>query len=558
ANDTGILSYKDHLPVSQIVIGDINRTGSQAVYHIGPLRCYGDKSVWNAATFYQESSYLYFPSSHAEPASDIAFFFKTSAPSGVFLENLGPKSFLRVELSSPSVVSFSFDEGKSTTVLTVKSHLPLNDRQWHYVRTEHNVKEASLQVDQLPVRFLDAPGDGHLTLQLSSQLFVGGTASLQRGFLGCIRSLMVNGMSLDLEERAKMTPGVSAGCPGYCSGSSSYCHNRGKCIEKSNGYACDCSQSAYGGATCNQEVSVSFDRESSVTYTFQEPFSVMLNRSSQASSASVESRSSRRAREDISFSFITSQSPAMLLTVNTFSQQYIAVILARNGSLQIWYHLQTDREPDVFSPSSSNLADGRLHRVRIHRGGEKLYVQVDQDIHRKYTLSLDGELILIRTLTLGKVGRGDVFSKEVMQAASKGFVGCLSLVQFNNVALLKAALTNRGSSLVTIRGPLVQSNCGALADLSSHTLKDQAVAPNKEKTQDGHGSQKDLAVIAGVVSAVVFIAVCALAVMTRLLYQRRQAQQTNSSMKQEHSPSTYTDYRTEIHNSVRDMKEYYI
>lgn len=62
----------------------------------------------------------------------------------------------------------------------------------------------------------------------------------------------------------------------------------------------------------------------------------------------------------------------------------------------------------------------------------------------------------------------------------------------------------------------------------------------------------------GVVSAVVFIAVCALAVMTRLLYQRRQAQQTNSSMKQEHSPSTYTDYRTEIHNSVRDMKEYYI
>lgn len=42
ANDTGILSYKDHLPVSQIVIGDTNRTGSQAVYHVGPLRCYGD------------------------------------------------------------------------------------------------------------------------------------------------------------------------------------------------------------------------------------------------------------------------------------------------------------------------------------------------------------------------------------------------------------------------------------------------------------------------------------------------------------------------------------
>ncbi|XP_042283175.1 contactin-associated protein-like 5 [Thunnus maccoyii] len=559
ANDTGILSYKDHLPVSQIVIGDTNRTGSQAIYHVGPLRCYGDKSVWNAATFYQESSYLYFPTPQAELASDISFYFKTSAPSGVFLENLGLKDFIRVELSSPSVVTFSFDVGNGPAVLSVKSHLPLNDRQWHHVRAERNVKEASLQVDQLPLRFLEAPADGHLRLRLSSQLFVGGTASQQKGFLGCIRSLTVNSVSFDLEERAKMTPGVSSGCPGYCSGSSSLCHNRGRCIEKSNGYVCDCSQSAYGGTTCNQEVSVSFDRESSVTYTFQEPFSVMQNRSSQASSVSVESSSSR-AREDMAFSFITSQSPAMLLTVSTFSQQYITVILARNGSLQIWYHLQTDRSPDVFSPTVSNLADGRLHQVRIHRVGKNLYVQMDQDIHRKYTLSSDAELILIRTLTLGKVIREENFSEEVMQAASKGFIGCLSSVQFNHVALLKAALTNRGSSLVTIRGPLVQSNCGALVDSSSHTLQDQGATPNKENEPRGHGTQKDMAVIAGVVTAVVFIAVCALAVMTRLLYQRRQAQR-NNSIKEEHRHSMYTDYRTELHlhNSVRDnMKEYYI
>lgn len=75
------------------------------------------------------------------------------------------------------------------------------------------------------------------------------------------------------------------------------------------------------------EVSVSFDRDSSVTYTFQEPFSVIQNRSSQASRAFTESR----AREDMAFSFVTSQRPAMLLTVSTFSQQYITTILARNG-----------------------------------------------------------------------------------------------------------------------------------------------------------------------------------------------------------------------------------
>ncbi|XP_075967203.1 contactin-associated protein-like 5 [Anarhichas minor] len=558
ANDTGILSYKDHLPVSQIVIGDTNRTGSQAVYHVGPLRCYGDKSLWNAASFYQESSYLYFPTLQAELASDISFYFKTSAPSGVFLENQGLKDFIRVELSSPSVVTFSFDVGNGPAVLTVKSHLPLNDRQWHYVRAERNVKEASLQVDQLPLRFLEAPADGHLRLRLSSQLFVGGTASQQRGFLGCIRTLTVNGVSFDLEERAKMTPGVTSGCPGYCSGSTSLCHNRGRCIEKSNGYVCDCSQSAYGGTTCNQEVSVSFDTESSVTYTFQEPFSVMQNRRSQASSVSTESSS--RAREDMAFSFVTSQRPAMLLTVSTFSQQYIAVILAKNGSLQIWYHLQTDRSPDVFSPVLTNLADGRLHRIRIHRVGKNLYVQIDQDIHRKYTLSSDAELILIRSLTLGKVTRRENLDEEVTQAASKGFIGCLSSVQFNHVAPLKAALTNRGSSLVTIRGPLVQSNCGALAESTSHTLQDQTVTANKDKEQHGSSTQKDLAVIAGVVTAVVFIAVCALAVISRLLYQQRRAQRSGS-IKEENRPSMYTDYRTELHlhNSVREnVKEYYI
>lgn len=63
------------------------------------------------------------------------------------------------------------------------------------------------------------------------------------------------------------------------------------------------------------------------------------------------------------------------------------------------------------------------------------------------------------------------FNEKVSQAASHGFVGCLSAVQFNHVAPLKAALMNRGSSLVTIRGPLVQSNCGALAESTSHTLQ---------------------------------------------------------------------------------------
>ncbi|KAA0712083.1 Contactin-associated protein-like 5 [Triplophysa tibetana] len=535
-NDTGVLSYKEHLPVSEILVGDTNRTGSEAIYRVGSLHCYGDRFLWNSASFYQESSYLHFPTLQAELSVDISLYFKTTAPAGVLLENLGAKDFVRLELSAPSVVTFAFDVGNGPVVLTVKSHVPLNDKQWHYVRAERNVKEASLQVDQLPLRFLEAPTEGHTHLQLNSQLFIGGTASRQRGFLGCIRSLDINGNTLDLEEKAKMTPGVSLGCPGHCSSQNSLCHNRGKCIEKSSGYVCDCTHSAYGGPNCKKEVSVSFESGSSVTYTFQEPFSVTRNRSRQSSAIYAQSSNSR---ESVAFSFLTTQTPAMLLTVNTYHQQYMGVILAHNGSLQIWYRLNREKEPDVFTPASANLADGLLHRVQIHREGRDMYVQIDRDTSLKYGLSTDKELITIRSLTLGKVTGRTGVDEEVLQAGSKGFVGCLSSVQFNHLAPLKAAILNRGSSLVSVLGNLVESNCGELADKSSSRS------------------------LSGLIAAVVLIVLCAVAVMTRFLYRHRhdRTQQMAPVKEKDHQPRPEHRYRAELdlHSAMRDSrKEYFI
>uniref|UniRef100_A0A673L8H5 Contactin-associated protein-like 5 n=1 Tax=Sinocyclocheilus rhinocerous TaxID=307959 RepID=A0A673L8H5_9TELE len=544
-NDTGVLSYKEHLPVTEILVGDTNRSGSEAIYRVGSLHCYGDRFLWNAASFYEESSYLHFPMLQAELSVDISLYFKTTAPSGVFLENLGAKDFIRVELSAPSVVTFTFDVGNGPVVLTVKCHVPLNDKQWHYVRAERNVKEASLQVDQLPLRFLEAPSEGHTHLQLNSQLFIGGTASRQRGFLGCIRSLSINGMTLDLEERAKMTPGVSSGCPGHCSSQNSLCHNRGKCIEKSSGYVCDCTHSAYGGPNCKKEVSVSFESGSSVTYTFQEPFSVMRNHSRQSSAIFAQSSNSR---ESIAFSFLTTQTPAMLLTVNTYHQQYMAIILAHNGSLQIWYRLSREKEPDIFTPTSLNLANGELHRVQIHREGRDMYVQVSC-------------VYVSKSLTLGKVTAG--VDEEVLQAGSRGFIGCLSSVQFNHLAPIKAAILNRGSSLVSVLGNLVESNCGELADKSSsRSLSDHADTGSRGKKRT-NAAQSDSAVIGGLIAAVVLITLCAVAVMTRFLYRHRneRTRQMASVKEKDHQPRPELRYRAELdlHSAMRDSrKEYFI
>lgn len=72
-----------------------------------------------------------------------------------------------------SVVTFTFDLGDGPVVLTVRSPMHLNDRQWHYIRAERNVKESSLQVDLLPLQLIEAAAEGQHTLQLSGQLFVG-------------------------------------------------------------------------------------------------------------------------------------------------------------------------------------------------------------------------------------------------------------------------------------------------------------------------------------------------------------------------------------------------
>ncbi|KAL4689840.1 hypothetical protein H8959_012631, partial [Pygathrix nigripes] len=384
-SDVGVLSHREHLPVTRIVITDADRPGSEAAYKLGPLQCQGDGSFWNAASFHTGASYLHFPTFHGELSADVSFFFKTTASSGVFLENLGITDFISLELRSPAEVAFSFDVGNGPCEVTVQSPTPLSDNRWHLVRAERNMKEALLQVDLLPPSTRQAPEDGHRLLQLNSQLFVGGTAARQRGFLGCIRALQVNGRTLDLEGRAKVTPGVEPGCPGHCSTYGHLCLHGGQCRERHQGFSCDCELSAYTGPFCSSEISAYFGTGSSVTYDFQEYHSPSTNASSHAASFQGETT---LTQETIAFSFRTVQAPSLLLYVDSFYKEYLSVILAKNGSLQIRYKLDTHQDPDVVDLNFKNMADGKLHHVNISREEGVVFVEVNQKTWRQVSLSV--------------------------------------------------------------------------------------------------------------------------------------------------------------------------
>ncbi|KAG8508995.1 Contactin-associated protein-like 2 [Galemys pyrenaicus] len=77
--DAGFLSYKDHLPVSQVVVGDTDRQGSEAKLSVGPLRCQGDNvnsGAWTPRGSSSRKSYT-----HLNPESTLT----------LWLSNLGSK-----------------------------------------------------------------------------------------------------------------------------------------------------------------------------------------------------------------------------------------------------------------------------------------------------------------------------------------------------------------------------------------------------------------------------------------------------------------------------------
>ncbi|XP_061110174.1 contactin-associated protein-like 2 isoform X1 [Conger conger] len=537
--DSGLLMYKDHLPVSQVAVGDTNRPGSEAKLTIGPLRCQGDSNYWNAASFSTPSSYLHFPTFDGETSADISFFFKTSAPYGVFLENLGNTDFIRLELKSPTVVSFSFDVGNGPVELRVRSPAELNDDQWHRVSAERSLKEASLLLDLQYREVRPAPAQGHTRLELYSQLYVG-AAGGQRGFLGCIRALRMNGVTLDLEERAKVTPGVKPGCSGHCTSYGMYCRNGGKCVEKYNGYSCDCLSTAYDGPFCTKDVGGFFEAGTVLRYSFLPEGGAAAAVKEAKGLSQTPLSEANLTREEVSLSFSTSSGPAVLLYVSSRTQDYLAMVLRQDGTLQVRYNLGGLKEPFTIDVDQRNMTNGQPHSVNITRNERSIQLQLDHYPAVSYTLpdASDTTFNLIKTLFLGKIYEtGQIDPVLISKYNTPGFVGCLSRVQFNGIAPLKAALRSRIAAPVSVQGKLVESNCGAspltIPPMSAATdpwhQDSGAEYPFNEEKVVPDGVNRNSAIIGGIIAVVIFTILCTLVFLIRHMFRHKGTYHTNEA-----------------------------
>uniref|UniRef100_A0A8C7ZAU7 Contactin associated protein 2 n=1 Tax=Oryzias sinensis TaxID=183150 RepID=A0A8C7ZAU7_9TELE len=467
--DSGLLVYKEHLPVSQVAVGDTNRPGSEAKLTVGPLRCHGDM--------------LHF-------SRDLYRCFCLCFP------------------SAPETVSFSFDVGNGPVDLTVHSAAPLNDDQWHQVMAERNVKEAVLLLDQTYRTSRPAPAQGHTRLELFSQLYVG-AAGGQRGFLGCIRALRMNGITLDLEERAKVTPGVEPGCQGHCTSFGMYCRNGGKCMERYNGYLCDCTATAYDGPFCTRDVGGFFEAGTLVKYNFLPEVVAGASKDSKALTKQLTPHEVNLTKEELAFSFSTSSAPAVLVYISSKTQDYMAVVLKQNGSLQVRYSLGGLKEPFSIEVDQRNLANGQPHSLNMSRHNRSISIQVQP----KHTQT------------------GFVDPVIIERYNTPGFIGCLSRVQFNRAAPLKSAL--RAATQAAATGKLVESNCGA----SPLTIPPMSAATDPWHLDNTGESlhhrlphfNRDSAIIGGIIAVVIFTILCTLVFLIRYMFRHKGTYHTNEA-----------------------------
>ncbi|KAG9350159.1 hypothetical protein JZ751_026512 [Albula glossodonta] len=418
-------------------VGDTNRTGSEAQFNIGPLRCHGDGNTWNTVSF-TKPTYIKFPPFKPGTSADISFHFRTTATHGVFLENSDDRhrNFIRVELNSTTNLLFVFMVGDGIINVTLRSPMPLNDDEWHFVQAEINVKGARLKVDYQPWAVRQFPGQTSVTMKFTQPLLVEGKANEKEG--------------------------VRVNCTGQCLNTTLPCRNSGRCMEGYASYYCDCNNTAFDGFYCHKDIGAFFEAGSWLRYTIRtEPISDEAQWAHWMYPHNF-SLGYNQTSDEIEFSFSTTQTPAILLYISSFVRDYIAVILKKDGSVDLRYRLGLI--PHTYQVTSRNLADGFPHFINITRHNHTIRIQVDytEPTRESMTLLEDIRFNSPKAMFLGRVMEVGDIDYEIQRHNAPGLVGCISGVRYNIYAPLKTYFRpNETNPPVTVQGPVAESNCGA-------------------------------------------------------------------------------------------------
>ncbi|XP_041961666.1 neural-cadherin [Alosa sapidissima] len=288
--------------------------------------------------------YAWFPPIRPCFQSRITLEFITEAPNGLLLYNGplaapqpgDPEDFIALELKN-GVPSLSVNHGSGTLTLQLPPRATVTDRRWHRLDIVSDGKMVQLildhcsgaavnEVEGLGVEMLEmdqsacktsaeTPGSQRF-LNVNQPLQVGGVKETHphrrthphyKGFVGCLRNLVVDSQVYDLgnpAESVNSTPGCTL-TDGVClTAGGPSCGVHGKCLGEWGSFSCDC-HPGYSGHKCEKALpDWSFEPDSVLRYQLRGGGSprwthAQLMLRTRATSGSLLSMTSRDANEYI-------------------------------------------------------------------------------------------------------------------------------------------------------------------------------------------------------------------------------------------------------------------
>ncbi|XP_071742721.1 neurexin 1 isoform X4 [Lepeophtheirus salmonis] len=224
--------------------------------------------------FTSGDTYLVLPSWNSTSGGSFSFTFRTNEPNGLLFYNQGLKG------ASLDVFAIEILEGYLYLHLNLgpealkirASNQRLDDGTWHKIEIFLRSKSGTIKVNEDFQEFA-IPGESN-GLELLNSLYVGNidhldikitpppsiwSASLNKGFVGCLRDLEMNGNHIDLHHFVKHqdSGSILTSChitPPKCTNRP--CLNGGVCVDGWGRYICDCSLTGFNGPICGKAASI--------------------------------------------------------------------------------------------------------------------------------------------------------------------------------------------------------------------------------------------------------------------------------------------------------------
>ena len=347
-----------------------------------------------------ELSFMTFPPLDPN-TNDISITFSTTKPDSLLIYNFGDhdsggrSDFISIELVQGQAV-FSFG-GRSTAVKSITVNKQVADGRWFKVTATRNNKVASLSVEDCTESgefcksclagddscFSKAIGDtGTLNFGRNHTMFFGGINSIEPikkrpdqvksdDFVGCVKSLTINGQLMNLKTSFIDSQGILASCPILGSLCGAHDCGSGECREVGWRPVCTC-PGGQEATDCSRAIRpISLGANATVLFGISEKH----QRRQFFASRSASEISSSNKNSEVSFSFRTEVEEGQVFSAPESPNSYTKIYIHEG---RLVYETKRGRTSVINVTSENSVADGSWHNVRVKQTQQILQVFLDE------------------------------------------------------------------------------------------------------------------------------------------------------------------------------------